>query len=174
MIESGTDDKKEKLSKTWKVISPNNPNQTENQWGRPSKLTWFIEAFEEVLNESEEDVIYFTDDELRELCNDRLEETAQISDTTFKNWKAWRLEDNAEYKRFVDLYKKALAKQKRELFKSLKDDPQAWQRMAWIIERKFSAWNLKNINESKTEHSGTLSIWNVLNELWDSEIDLTK
>jgi len=33
-----------------------------------------------------------------------------------------------------------------------KDNPQ-WQKYAWIIERKFSDWNLKNISESKTEHS---------------------
>ena len=164
----------QKLSSTWKPISPNNPNQTENQWGRKSKLTWFVQAFEEVLKYSEADVIYFTDDELRELCNERLEEKAQISTATFENRKAGTQKNNVDYIRFLGLYKKALAKQKRELFKKLQDDPQAWQRMAWIIERKFSAWNLKNINESKTEHSGTLSIWNVLNELWDSEIDLTK
>ena len=168
MIDSNEEEVKKKK------ISPNNPNQTENQWGRPSKIAWFVEAFEEVLEDSEADVIYFTDNELREICNERLEETAQISDTTFEKWKAGKLEDSLEYTRFVGLYKKALANQKRELFRKLQDDPQAWQRMAWIIERKFSAWNLKHINESKTELSGTLSIWSVLNELWDSNIDLTK
>lgn len=42
----------------------------------------------------------------------------------------------------------------------------------WLERRDKDAFSMKT--ESKTEHSGTLSIWNVLNELWDSEIDLTK
>ena len=43
----------------------------------------------------------------------------------------------------------------------------------WYLERKAKdEFSLRT--ENKTELSGTLSIWNVLNELWDSNIDLTK
>ena len=42
-----------KLSKTWKVISPNNPNQTQNQWGRP----WSIERSDEVVIEELKDML---------------------------------------------------------------------------------------------------------------------
>lgn len=166
MIEK--DNKEVKLKKNWEVSIQG------EWWGRKSKLPDFIIAFEEFLKTNEEDVIYLTDNELRICVNDLLEEKAQISDATFENWKAGNIKESQEYLKFLGLYKKALLNQKRELFKCLKSDPQAWQRIAWIIERKFSEWNLKNINENKTEHSGTLSISNVLNELWDNEIDLTK
>ena len=43
----------------------------------------------------------------------------------------------------------------------------------WYLERKVKdEFSLRQ--ENKTELTGTLSIWNVLNELWDSNIDLTK
>lgn len=172
MIE--TDNKEVKLSSTWKPISPNNPNQTPNQWGRPSKLKDFNEALEKLLNENEEDVICLTDEEIRFVCNDMLEEKARISDTTFEKRKKWDIQDSPEYQRFIRLYKKALVNQKRELFKLVRAWENWWQSKSWIIERKFKEWNLKTISENKTEHSGTLSISNVLNELWDNEIDLTK
>jgi len=47
----------------------------------------------------------------------------------------------------LSLYKKAITIQKKSLFESLRNDPQSWQRYAWIIERKFSEWNLKTISE---------------------------
>ncbi len=151
MIETNNSNEtiKPKVSKTGKIISPNNPNQNpDKQWGRTSKLSWFVEAFEELMKTNENDVIYLTDDELRESCNELLEEKAQISEATFKSWKAGTQENNIDYFRFLALYKKALQNQKRNLFTKLQDDPQAWQRFAWIIERKFSEWNLKQISEN--------------------------
>ena len=38
--------------------------------------------------------------------------------------------------------------QKQNLFKKYEDEDKAWQKWAWIIERKFSEWNLKKITES--------------------------
>ena len=48
----------------------------------------------------------------------------------------------------------------KDLFKKFTNDDRAWQRWAWIIERKFSEWNLKNINENKNEnnHKGEIKI----------------
>ena len=49
---------------------------------------------------------------------------------------------------FVILIKRALLTQKENLFKKFANDDRAWQRWAWIIERKFSEWNLKQISEN--------------------------
>ena len=131
-----------------KKISPNNPNQTENQWGRPTKIKNFIEAFEKVLEKSEEDVIYLTDEELLFTVNYELEEEHRIAESTLWKWKAWILDtediEKAELmSRFLLLYKKALTNQKRELMKEVRKWENNWQSRAWIIERKFDEWNLR-------------------------------
>ena len=133
--------------------------------GRPNKLKNFIEAFKQVLEKNEANVIYLTDDELRITCNDLMEEEHQISDATFENRKAWKLKDSLEYKEFLGLYKKALINQKSNLFKKLQWDEWQWQKFAWIIERKFSEWNLKQISESKAELNWNLNISNILSDL---------
>lgn len=118
-----------------------------NKWWRPSKIQGFLVWMKKVI---EEDInaIILTDEELFTLANDELEEKYQISYTTFKVYKASKKdEEKAWYSEFQSLYKKALTKQKKDLFDSLKSDPQAWQRFAWIIERKFDSWNLRKIVE---------------------------
>ena len=68
---------------------------------------------------------------------------------------------SAEQKSLVLIYHlKALIIQKENLFKKFSNDDRAWQRWAWIIERKFSEWNLKNINENKNDntHTGEIKI----------------
>jgi len=141
--------KEVKLSNTWKPIKPTNPNQNpDKQWGRPSKLNKFLEAMEEVLNEWLQSII-MTDEELFILANENLEDEEQISYTTFKQYKASSKEEEKDWnKRFKSLYKKALVKQKNNLFNSLSSDNPQWQKYAWIIERKFSEWNLKSISEN--------------------------
>lgn len=118
-----------------------------NKGWRPSKALTFIEAFKQVLKKDEFDVVIMTDDELREECNALLEPWNQISDSTFEKWKAWKVKDNAVLSEFLRLYKKALSNQRRLLFVELKKDTKAWQRFAWIIERKFGDWNLRRIGE---------------------------
>lgn len=114
--------------------------------GRPSKMPNFIKAFEEVIKNDEFDVVILTDSELLMECNERLEEEHQIAERTFERWKAGE-EESEDYKQFCRLYKKSLSNQRRELFKKLQSEPQQWQKYAWIIERKFSEWNLKKISE---------------------------
>ena len=141
-------------------------NQEEKNLGwRPNKLKNFIEAFKLILSEDEWQVIYLTDDELRIVCNSKLEEKAQISDATFENRKAWKLKDSPEYQEFLGLYKKGLINQKTQLFNTLRYDPNQWQRIAWIIERKFSDWNLKQISEVDQNLNWNLNISNILWEI---------
>lgn len=136
------------------------------------KLTQnFLNAFESVIKEdninSKYPAIFHTDEELFTLTNDKLTDKEKICYATFKNWKAGNLE-NPLLKSFLALYKSALLKQKEILFKEMIDEPKVWQKWAWIIERKFSAWNLKNINEST--NTNTNRNYNSDTELTDDEI----
>lgn len=128
-----------------------------NPWWRPSKIEKVTNALEKVLNKDINAVI-LTDEELFILVNEELEKNDRICYTTFKNYKAdvknpEKSEEIAIYEKFLSLYKKALLKQKADLFTKLHNDPQAWQRYAWIIERKFDAWNLRNIGVNKNDNT---------------------
>lgn len=134
-----------------------------NIW-RPTKLTEkFIESAENVLNDWINAII-FTDDELLFAINENLELKEQISERTFKTYKKYAKSKEIQQElsnydieildRFLHLYKKALQNQKKYLFEAMRNEEKAWQKYAWIIERKFSDWNLKQISEVKqeTEH----------------------
>ena len=124
--------------------------------GRPTKLTGnFIERAEEVIN-NDINAIILTNEELLDEINEGLEEKARITKRTFIRWKKANSEDKQEGekeeldelgKKFCHLIKKALREQKRNLFESLKNDTKAWQRFAWIIERKFDEWNIRQKSE---------------------------
>jgi hypothetical protein len=91
-----------------------------------------------------------------------LEECQRICYTTFKNYKAKineiDLEEKAIYSSFLSLYKKALIRQKNELFRKMGSDDKARPRRAWIIERKFEAWNLRHVSENKHDMSHEIKI----------------
>jgi hypothetical protein len=113
-----------------------------------------IQAFDAVLNDGMNAII-LTDEELITLVNDKLPEEERFSWSAYKDWKAFALgtktDTTAEniklYQRLGSLIKKALIMQKQSLFKKLQTEPQ-WQRYAWILERKFSEWNLKHVSEA--------------------------
>ncbi len=111
---------------------------------RPTKLTQkLLDSFQEVLG-SEENALICTDEELLFLLNEKLDEKERISEDSFQRYKAWKLKDNEDLiKSFCGLYKRALLKEKVNLMRNLKTTDSAWQRYAWIIERKFDEWNLK-------------------------------
>lgn len=112
--------------------------------GAPTKLTErFLKAVEEVLAE-DQNVLVCTDEELLMLINKKLDEKEKISDRCFENWKAGNFAENADGEQFLRLIKEALVKEKRSLMTQLKTDERQWQRWAWIIERKFDDWNIKN------------------------------
>ena len=134
--------------------------QEKDKWWRPSKLTEdFLSVTEEVVNDDMNSIV-FSDEELLFQINDRLPKRKQVWLSTFKLYKhyikTWKVEglkkvDINKLKKFLDIYKKALQKQKNVLFQSLKKDSKAWQRRAWIIERKFDEWNIKRKEEIKQE-----------------------
>ena len=120
--------------------------------GRPSKLNkTFLNAADEVLFGGEDNIpaIIFTDEELLDEINERIKSKKdRVGQRTFARWKADILNKDKEEldetaKEFWHLIKKALREQKNYLFDALKGDKQAWQRFAWILERKFDAWNLR-------------------------------
>ena len=130
-----------------------------NEVGRPSKIHAFIEKFEEQMKieEIEKQVIFLTDSELVFLVNQMLSEEDRISNQTFKRWKAANIgeetdgEDELDQvgKQFCTLYKSALLRQKAALFKRLISPTEGqWQRYAWIIERKFDEWNIRQKSEA--------------------------
>lgn len=120
--------------------------------GRPSKLTQeFLAAAYEVINQDDNALIY-TDAELLFQINEKLSPEARIGKRTFEKWKSGDVSHDVDGQEFLRLIEKALLKQKHAVFARFKDDEKAWQRWAWIIERKWSEWNLKkNIGIGKIE-----------------------
>lgn len=131
--------------------------------GRPSKLTEeFIAAMMDVLM-SEDNALIYTDEELVFLINDRLPIEARIDTDTFSRWKNGDISDDVRAQKFYGVYKRALLKQKQNLFVKL-DDPKndRWQKDAWKIERKFTDWNIKHqVSVSKPE-DGAAALASVL------------
>ena len=120
--------------------------------GRPTKLTEeLIEALKEVANDS----IYLTDEDLIFLVNEKLPEENRIAIQTFKDYKAGRRQQNSDLiDEFANLIKKALTNEKINLLKKVEKGENGWQSKAWILERKFTEWNLKHISEADITSKG--------------------
>jgi len=130
-----------------------------NKGGRPTKLTkdW-LKVAEEVVN-NDINAIILTDEELVSEINDRIVKENRISDRTFRRWKSKSKDEDVKEldeigSSFVLLIKRALIKQKKHLFEKFREEPNQWQRWAWILERKFDDWNIKQ----KQEFSGSIAI----------------
>lgn len=120
-------------------------SEEKNLGGRPTKMT---EKFQKVA----EEIIYAnilacTDEDILFLINEKLDESEKICDATWENWKAGKQSDDDRKSWFLGLIKRALIIEKNNLLNSLKTDDKAWQRWAWIIERKFDEWNIKQKSE---------------------------
>jgi len=130
------------------------PVKPKNKGGRPTKLNkTFLEAAKEVVNE-DIDAIILTDEELVLSINEKLKKKDQIDNRTFRRWKARQKDGkklDARGESFVLLIKRALLAQKKTLFEKLQNDEKAWQRYAWIIERKFDDWNLRRFVDHSTK-----------------------
>ena len=96
--------------------------------------------------------IMHTDADLIFLVNESLEPDERIAEVTFKKWKANEpTEDDTLRDVFLSLYKRALLEQRDSLFESMRDEPPgAWQKWAWILERKFGDWNLRSVSVDET------------------------
>jgi hypothetical protein len=140
---------------------------------RPTKLTDnFIEVATGIIFD-DINAIILTDEELVMLINEKLEEKARISDRTFRRWKDKNKDDKVEDldeigKSFVLLIKKALVIQKRHLFDKFREEPNQWQRWAWIIERKFDDWNIKRKSDVTSDNK-PIPIINVLQDIKEGE-----
>lgn len=119
----------------------------------PSKIEKFTQALEQVIN-TEHSVGYaiiFTDKDLLAMTNDLLDPDDKITQSTFENYKAGNLTDDVRLDVFLGLYKRALMNQSANLFERLSTDVAgAWQRWAWVIERKFDDWNLRSRSVDET------------------------
>lgn len=128
--------------------------------GRPTKLNEkFIQALKYVI-ESDDYFYCLTDEELVYSVNDYMDEEF-LSQDTFRAYKAGNRGTNSEYyDQFVTLIKKYLIKAKINLVKELKSEEKAWQKYAWILERKFEDFNKldKSKNENDNKHSGEVTI----------------
>ncbi|RLD69237.1 MAG: hypothetical protein DRI95_00665 [Bacteroidetes bacterium] len=120
--------------------------------GRPSKLTKeLITALEKVVKNA----IYLTDKDLVFMLNLELPVNQQIKYQTFKEYKHGISQgENPLIEEFTTLIKTALVKEKINLLEKLKKGENGWQSKAWILERKFSEWNLKTISETDITTKG--------------------
>jgi hypothetical protein len=130
---------------------------------RPSKIEKFTEALREVLDtpHSVGYAIIYTDEDLVDIVNERLDPDDRITTRTFKDYKAGKLSSDPYLDVFLPLYKGALRHQSANLFERLSNEPPgAWQKWAWIIERKFDDWNMraKVVDESPTPKQLVFSV----------------
>lgn len=128
--------------------------------GRPFKMQEWVSELVNIL--SEEDILFLSDKDLVFLVNRTLPEENQISISTFEKWKSGKYAPNEEVgKEFVNCINLALIRQKQLLSKKMMEDNNGqWTRYAWIMERKFSEWNLKHISENinKNEQATVINI----------------
>jgi hypothetical protein len=128
--------------------------------GRPFKMQKWVDELKIVL--STEDILFLSDQDLHFLVNQKLDQKEQISKSTFEKWKAGQFApDEILGKEFIECIQYALIKQKLFLSNKLQYDTTGqWKRWAWIIERKFSEWNLKHISENinKNEQATVINI----------------
>lgn len=134
--------------------------------GRKDKMTRWVEALKEVLDE--QNIIYLTDADLVFLTNQKCEPIEQISKETYKKWKSGDKgsQDEETRKEFFDCVQAALIKQKAFLFEKMYEDGKSWQKYAWTLERKFAEWNLTHISKNigSNEQSTVIQITAANNE----------
>ncbi len=123
---------------------------------RPTKLTKkFIQVANEVIN-SDINAIIYTDEELLFLINEKLPAVEKVGNSTWEDWKAGKSpkKDTKNLDSFRALVKKALLFQRDSLFNSMRKDEKAWQKWAWIIERKFDDWNIRQKIDQDVKSDG--------------------
>lgn len=119
--------------------------------GRPSKLNeTFLKALREVIEDPLRAFLFY-DYELLEMANDKLDEKDRIAEITFKEYKAGKELKSVETNvldEFTYLIKKARSKMTLNLVEKMLDqDNSAWQRYAWLLERKRDDLNIRKKHE---------------------------
>lgn len=123
--------------------------------GRPFKMASWIPALQEVLENNS--IAFLTDKDLVFLVNKKLSTDDRITERTFKNWKTGKFAPNEQLgSEFLELIEEAMIKEKVALGEKLQNDKTGqWTRFAWILERKFEEFNLKQISENTNKTSQT-------------------
>jgi hypothetical protein len=131
--------------------------------GNPGKYQLFVSALEELFSTDDWNawVIACTDEELLFMVNQKLDEKDRILSRTFRNYKKGELprsEGDYDYLSMFDSsYKKALIGQKLIVMQKLAgDSPGAWQKWAWILERKFDEFNMTRKEKVEVNDIGRL------------------
>jgi len=127
--------------------------------GRPSKMDNWLKALQEVL--SQENILFLTDNDLRILTNEKLDEENQISERTFRHWKSSKHhEDEDTGKQFLKVIEKALIKQKQWLGEKMLEPNNSlgWNRYRWILERKYKEFQLVHVSENINRNEQTILI----------------
>jgi len=115
--------------------------------GRPLKISEnFINAARKVINNISS--IAWTDEDFLFEVNWELEQKDKISIDTFYRYQK-KEEESSILKEFCNLLKKARNQAKDELIRLVHEGKQNWQARAWILERKYPEYNLKQISEHK-------------------------
>ena len=127
--------------------------------GRPSKLTdKFLRILKKIVNHNINAIIY-TDIDIIMLTNNQLSENERIDRNRWHEWKVGNLKDNSgRLQKFHDIVHTALLQQKQILFDRYENDEKSWQKWSWIIERKFSEWNLKKLSETTVNSTVTIQL----------------
>ena len=138
--------------------------------GRPSKFkpiamalhTLFQVPDMRITNEEGEDiglnfrVIAMTESGLLSCINDMVEEHEKISEKSWERYRRGDIEglgsDEVVYiSMFMTAYKKALESQRYALAMALgRDTPGAWQKWAWLLERRFEEFNQRTKSVDET------------------------
>ena len=119
----------------------------------PIKGQAWLDKFAEVVNREHKVgmTIVHTDMDLIECVNWELPEEHRISVETFKDYKSGERGSDAFLAVFAPLYKRVLMEQRDRLFDTMSEEPPgAWQKWAWILERKFGDWNLRSVSVDET------------------------
>ncbi|WNM18617.1 hypothetical protein [Flavobacterium capsici] len=132
-----------------------NEQNDKNKVGRPFKMEKWIPALKSVLEER--NIVFLTDTDLVFLVNKKLPIEDRITTRCFKNWKAGKFAPNEELgEQFIELVQEALINEKEALLNSLKNEKSGyWVRYAWILERKFEEYNLKQVTENINKNEET-------------------
>jgi len=120
--------------------------------GRPTKMNpRLIEIFTQIVNEN---MLYCTNEDIFHLLNLKLKEEGleQISYMTFWRWITKAADYQSTKPELADMFtefcyiiKTALIRERSNLLNNLRAGGDAqWQRFAWILERKFDEWNIRN------------------------------
>jgi hypothetical protein len=125
--------------------------------GRPNKFEAFTKVLAELFRTDEWNSwpIVCSDEELVFMVNQKLGKEETITERAFRMYKSGELpRTDGEYDYvsvFFSSYKKALIGQKHIIMENLAaDSPGAWQKWAWLLERKFDEFNLRSKSVDET------------------------